>query len=125
MRLVLLLEAIREEFGTSDRMFTSDLVARLIAREGEPWATIKRNGAALDGYYLRGMLRGVVARDRQRENARGPLRDRHYYARANFEPAWARYIPSRPKMIRRIRRIRRQVLKPQANSLNCIGAGSE
>jgi putative DNA primase/helicase len=45
VRLVLLLEAIREEFDGSERMFTADLVARLIAREGEPWATIKRNGS--------------------------------------------------------------------------------
>ena len=62
-RLTLLLEAIREEFGASERMFTADLVARLIAREGEPWATIKRNGGPIDAYYLRGMLKGVIERD--------------------------------------------------------------
>jgi Protein of unknown function (DUF3631) len=98
VRLALLLQAIREEFGTSERMFTADLVSRLINREGEPWATIKRNGGPIDAYVLRGMLRGVAERDpKQREKERGPNRDRSYYTRANFEEAWARYIPLDPE----------------------------
>jgi hypothetical protein len=61
-------------------------------------ATIKRNGGPIDAYYLRGALKGVVAQDgsRRRENARGPNRDRHYYTRADFEEAWARYISCDP-----------------------------
>jgi hypothetical protein len=98
VRLALLLEAIQEVFGESERVFADDLVARLIDREGEPWATVKRNGQPLDGYYLRGMLKGVVARDpKQREKERGTGRDRHYYIRADFEEAWARYIPRDPE----------------------------
>jgi Protein of unknown function (DUF3631) len=79
-------------------VYTENLISALILRgekESEPWATIKRNGAPIDAYYLRGMLKGVVRRESdQRENIKS---GRHYYTRANFEEAWARYIPADPE----------------------------
>jgi Protein of unknown function (DUF3631) len=98
VRLALLLTAIREVFGTEERVYTENLISALILRgetESEPWATIKRNGAPIDAYYLRGMLKGVVKREPdQREGGAG--HGRHFYTRANFEQAWARYIPVDP-----------------------------
>jgi hypothetical protein len=97
VRLTLLLEAVKEEFGASDQMFTADLVARLIAREGEPWATIKRNGAPIDAYYLRGMLKGVVARSPDQKARQATKKaPQHFYTRADFELAWERYISRNP-----------------------------
>ena len=97
-QLAMLLEAIREEFGTSDRVLSADLVARLIAREGEPWATAKRNGGPIDTYYLRGMLKGVVRRDPyQQERRPDGGRGHRFYTRTDFEEAWQRYIPSLPE----------------------------
>ena len=98
VRLTLLLEAIREEFGTSEQMFTADLVARLIAREGEPWATIKRNGAAdrrlLPARHAEGRGRRATPSSARSSAARTAIAAST--PGPNFEEAWARYISVDP-----------------------------
>ena len=88
-RLVQLLAAIKEVFGGRDRMTTADLVGKLLERDDEPWPTVRR-GQPLDAYYLRSTLKGVV--DRKTPVIRIGDRTKRGYYRADFEPAWQRYL---------------------------------
>jgi hypothetical protein len=92
-RLVELLVAIRECFGTEERLQTSDLIGRLLDRSDEPWLTIKR-GQPIDAYYLRAMLSGIVKRQQSKMKIGGAMW--RGYFRADFADAWARYIPADP-----------------------------
>jgi hypothetical protein len=88
-RLVELLEAIRDEFSTEERLQTSDLIGRLISRSDEPWATINR-GKPISAYTLRTMLAGIVKRDKAQVRV-----GKHVwrgYRRSDFTEAWARYL---------------------------------
>ena len=88
-RLVQLLAAIKDVFGGRDRMTTADLVGKLLERDDEPWPTVRR-GHPLDAYYLRSTLKGVV--DRQTPVIRVGDKTKRGYYRADFEPAWGRYL---------------------------------
>ena len=88
-RLVQLLAAIKEVFGGRDRMTTADLVGKLLERDDEPWPTVRR-GQPLDAYYLRSTLKGVV--DRKAPVIRVGDKTKRGYYRADFEPAWRRYL---------------------------------
>jgi hypothetical protein len=89
-RLVQLLAATKEVFGGRDRMTTAEIVCKLLDREDEPWLTVRR-GRPLDAYYLRSTLKGVVAR--KTPVIRIGDKTRRGYYRADFEPAWRRYLP--------------------------------
>ena len=100
-RLVQLLAAIKEVFGGRDRMTTADLVGKLLERDDEPWPTVRR-GQPLDAYYLRSTLKGVV--DRKTPVIRIGDKTKRGYYRADFEPAWRRYLCRRELRFIRNRR---------------------
>ncbi len=87
---VLLLGDIREIFDASGEaeIASTELCERLAAREDRPWAEISR-GRPITPRKLASLLRPFGIHPLHRERAR-------VYRRADFEEAWARYLPGPP-----------------------------
>ena len=94
-RGVLLLADLRSIFSSTDRegMWTSVLIAKLVAITEHPWADLDGRGKKMSDRYLAGRLRefGVESR-----NLRAGDDVRKGYRREDLEDAWRRYLPAVP-----------------------------
>jgi putative DNA primase/helicase len=88
--LELLLADVRDAFGQEAEMASTDLVETLVAIEGRPWAEMGKNRKPLTKHGLAYRLRplGIITKKI------GPGKTRiNGYVRADFEEAFARYLP--------------------------------
>lgn len=85
---VRLLAACREELAGREFLGTSELIAALVNRIDEPWATCNR-GRAIDGNWLARRLRDfdIKPRHDDRKTQRG-------YHTVDFASAWTTYLPA-------------------------------
>jgi hypothetical protein len=90
---VRLLTSIRVVFEerAAERLSSADLVAALVADEEAPWGDLR--GKVLDPRSLSTRLRPFGVRPR---NVRLGTAQAKGYERADFEDAWARYLPPSP-----------------------------
>jgi len=89
---VRLLSDCREAFGQEAELFTTELIARLIALEAAPWAELPGRGGRkpLDARSLASLLRPYGIKS---VNIRGGIEQQlKGYKAAAFSDAWARYI---------------------------------
>jgi hypothetical protein len=83
-----LLQHIREAFGEEESLWTTELLAHLVARDESPWKDIR--GKELNDRGLASRLKPYTIKSkdvwRHGQNKKG-------YAKSDFKDAWKRYLP--------------------------------
>ncbi|MBA2625341.1 MAG: DUF3631 domain-containing protein, partial [Acidimicrobiia bacterium] len=89
---VRLLADVRSAFGDADRIFTEELLARLVGMDESPWGDMY--GRALDA---RGLAKRLRPYDVAPKQLRIGDRSAKGYERSAFHDAWDRYLPGEPE----------------------------
>ena len=97
----MLLAHIRDAFGGAQRIHTETLLEALVEREDGPWALmwgkdLQNNNTRGPAARLSRMLRDFEVKSKD-VRAGEDSRNKKGYERADFEDAWARYLPSMGK----------------------------